>query len=177
MTATVDIEPLYGLTLVESPITGYHGSCGNREFEADKFKGVWFAEDKDAEILNYYATRDNQRTVIEAEIHLGRNIDLSMYNADEKCNADYAGSFLRDTGLPEQKVNAYLGVFFDDFAAMDYDDDGEPVLAISVMLNRLIELEFLPSQLCDSITIKEANDDLTHCILRLDNIRVKDVVS
>ena len=123
MTATADIEPLAGLTLVADPITGYHGSRGNREFEADKFKGVWFAEDKAAEILNYYATRDNQRTVIEAEIRLGRNIDLSMYNADEKCGLNYAGSFLRDTGMSDRLVNSYLDIFFDDFVA-DYDDDG-----------------------------------------------------
>ena len=176
MTATADIEPLAGLTLVADPITGYHGSRGNREFEADKFKGVWFAEDKAAQILDYYATRDNQKTIIEAEIRLGRNMDLSMYNADEKCGLNYAGSFLRDTGLSERLVDSYLDIFFDDFVA-DYDDDGEPVLAISVMLNRLIELEFLPNRLCDSITIKEANDDMTHCILRLDHIRIKGVVS
>jgi len=162
------------LAFEEKPqvVLGFHGSRGNRTFAPEKFKGVWFAVDRNSDIIEYYSARDEQKTLIAAHLVLGRNLDLSMYNTDEKANEEYVESFLRDMGLSDSEVTHYIDYFFYEDQLGDYDDDGNVCFSFSAILNHLIEFDFLPENRCDSVTIREGDEHITHCVLRLENIKI-----
>lgn len=152
-------------------VIGYHGSYGNKGFDNPNIKGIWFAEDKDSDILDYYSNRGNGG-LIKAELKLGQNLDLSMYNADEMMDENYAHEFITDMGFEREDVDDLIDIFYFSNFETDYDDNGDPVLAASVLLNYIIENKMIPNRMYDSITILEGNDHITHCILDKNNIRL-----
>jgi hypothetical protein len=159
---------------INNVVIGYHGSEGNDKFDRPNMNGIWFAEDKDSDIINYYSGRGK---LITAKIKLGENLDLSMYNTDEKMNDSYARGFLIDMELDDNTVNDYINVFFYQEMETDYDEfTDEPVSTASMMLNYIIQHEFIPKKLYDSVSIMEGDEHLTHCILDNKNIEIISVV-
>lgn len=158
---------------IDNYIMAYHGSEGNDKFDKPNMKGIWFAEDKDSDIINYYSGRGK---LITAKIKLGNNLDLSMYNTDEKMNDSYARGFLIDMELNDNLVNDYINVFFYQEMETDYDEfTDEPVVTASIMLNYIIRHEFIPKRMYDSVSIMEGDEYLTHCIFDTNNIQIVDI--
>ena len=157
---------------IDNAIIAYHGSEGNDKFDRPNIKGIWFAEDKDSDIINYYSGRGK---LITAKIKLGNNLDLSMYNTDEMMNANYAEGFLNDMDLPFNVVNDYINAFFNQMET-DYDDNtGEQAVSASIILNYIIEHELIPKKVYDSVSIMEKGDNITHCIFNTGNIEIIDI--
>lgn len=154
---------------MNSGVVGYHGSYGNQVFDKPNLKGIWFAEDQNSDIVEYYSSRGG---LIKAELDLGNNLDLSMYNADEMMNDSYVESFLGDMGISEKDQNIWLNrLYFEDYET-DYDDEGEPSISASEILNNIIEYVMIPQKLYDSVSINEGQDYMTHCILNKNNIQI-----
>jgi hypothetical protein len=164
---------LYKESYENETIIGYHGSRGNKDFGMSNVNGIWFVNDINSDILNYYSTRDNQKTIIKAKLFLGRVLDLSMYNADIYQDETTIESFLIDCELDDKSINHYTNYFFyGGYSNTDYNEEGEPILATSVILNDLIKLYFIPNKKIDSILIMEGNDNLTICMLNSNYIEI-----
>lgn len=148
--------------------TLYHGSRSKGGFTEDNDKGMWFVEDINSPILDYYSTRSKEKIIFKCKINLSNILDLSMYNADTMVDEAEADDFLIDT--VEHRSDKWIDYFFYEDFETDYNDMGDPVLPISSILNHLIEYEPLLKTKYDSICILEGGDETTFCIFSKNNI-------
>jgi len=165
---------MYATLLLEEAgyVVGFHGSYGNKTFDNKNERGIWFAEDVNSDIIEYYSNRGDGRTVIEAKLKLGKNLDLSMYNADEMMNSSYADSFLNDMEIEDEDVSRFMDYFFFEDYETNQDEYGEPTLSASEILNHVINLLLIPNKLYDSVSILEGDDHMTYCMLNEQNIEM-----
>ena len=79
-------------------------------------------------------------------------------------------------GLADNIVNRYINLFFYEDMETGYDEfTDEPVLSATIILNHIIEYEFIPNKMYESISIMEGDNNLTYCILDSGNIEIIDV--
>jgi hypothetical protein len=154
--------------------TLYHGSYGNTTFDNPTEKGIWFVEDIDAGILDYYSSRGGQSTILKCMVDLGNVLDLTMYNADEYLLEDDAEEFLID--VVESRSQKWIDYFFYEDFETDFDEYGEPRLATSVILNHIIEYEPIIKSKYDSLAIMESDDETTYNVFDKASIKRCDKV-
>lgn len=164
-------------------IIGYHGSTGNKGFDKDiSQKGIWFVEDTNSSILDYYSTRNKQKTIIKCKILLSNNLDLTNYNNDTFLNLeedDEYTDFMIDIGFSKEQISILYDILFVENNIGDYDDDGDFSVSISVLFNSLLVLDktkYIQNNY-DSVSILEGDDEETHLIFNKENIKIIEIIN
>ena len=154
---------LNSLLYESKKVIAYHGSKGNTKFNKPNKTGIWFAEDVNSEIIQYYSTRGKDKIILKAELDLKDNFDLTDFNTDSQLYYEDAEDFLLELStdyVNKEKREEILEPFFGKTSPFDYEE-----ITLSHILNAVIEHNFIPNNECDSISIYEHDDELTHCIL------------
>jgi hypothetical protein len=132
-------------------LKGFHGSQSDN-LNINSEKPLWFVTNLESEILKFYGMHGN---VYSAELTLGNNLDLLMYDTDDMLDYSETKEFLIDCELNSIDIKSMMTAAWDNREA-------NTIMLTNVLNNALLYTE-LPNQF-DSIIINE-NGEQTICMI------------